>query len=90
MLFDIKQYYTMSPENYKSTTIIKMVNVVGKSSFLFMVIFQGQDFIVNQFLEDLLINTYIKPSNLIFTVDKIVVEYPKHFIKNSDVEPNAK
>ena len=86
---DIKHHYAVSPENRKSATIIKMVNVAGKYSPPPMVIIQGQDFMVNWFSEDLPSGTHIIPSDLGFTSDKIAVEYLKHFIKNSYAGPNA-
>ncbi len=86
----IKQIYTISFENHKLVTIVKMINTVENYSSLLMIIIQKRKIITNRFSNNFSSETLIVFSDNDFTFDKIVVKFLKHYIKHSDAELNTK
>ncbi len=88
---EIREHYQVSPENRKSLTIIEMINAAGEFPPPPMVIIQGQGLMASWFDDGngLPEGTYVMPSESGFTSDKIALEFLKHYIKNSDVGPDA-
>jgi hypothetical protein len=86
---NIKQFYAVSLENRKSTTIIEIINVVDDYFLFSMIIIQNHDIMIIWFSKDLSKDTHIVSFNSDFTSDKIAMKYLKHLIKHSDADSNA-
>jgi hypothetical protein len=73
--------------------IIEMINAVEEFSFSFMIIIQRQDLMISWFDDnddELFENTYVMFFESRFISNKIALKFLKHYIKNSNVDSDAK
>ena len=90
IFLNIKQFYAVSFENRKSITVFKMINAAGQYSFSPMMVIQSQEFMTSWFCEKRPSDICILTSDSDFTNNQIEIEFLKHFIKNSNANPDAK
>ena len=83
---DIKEFYSISPENRKSL-IIESINAAGHQPPSPLLIMQGRRIMQNWFQEGLPTGTLTEVSKSGFITDKIAIEFLKHFIANTNSGP---
>ena len=84
---DIKEFYSISPENRKSLIIIESINDAGHQPPSPVLIMQGRRIMQNWFQEGLPTGTLIEVSESGFITDEIAIEFLKHFIANTNSGP---
>jgi hypothetical protein len=71
--------------------IIEIINVIEEFFFSLMIIIQRQDLIISWFDKNKLFeNTYVIFFESEFISNEIALKFLKHYIKNSNVDSNAK
>ena len=86
---DVKEYYSISPENRKSITIFENINAAGDYPPPPLLVIQGHDMMSNWFADEMPKGTRIVSSENGFTSDKIAIAYLQHYIENSDAGPES-
>jgi hypothetical protein len=81
---DICEFYSISPENRKSLTIIECINAAGHKPIPPVLIIQGQRLMQNWVQPGLPAGTLIKTSENGFTSDQIAIDWLKHFIDHTN------
>ncbi len=85
---DVKEHYTISPENRKSLTIIETVYGDGREPLLPFIITPGAKLMENWILNNLIGNEKIDCSLTSYTNNCLVMEYAKHLINYVHAGPN--
>lgn len=86
---DMHQFYSTTPDNRKSVSIIEMINAAGDFPTPPLVIISGQEIMASWYNSEQPEGTMIIPSSAGFTSDQIALEFLKHYIKHSNAGPEA-
>lgn len=77
----------MSPENWKSLTIIEVIDAAGRKPSPSLVIIQEKYLMSDWFSSEIDMNATIIISESGFTNNVIEIEFLKYFIKHTDAGP---
>ncbi|EKD16230.1 transposase [Drepanopeziza brunnea f. sp. 'multigermtubi' MB_m1] len=88
VLGSIQEFYSVSPENRRSVTIIEMINATSQKPVPPMILIQSKRLMQQWFVSNLPTSTLIKEADNGFTDNKIALLYLEHYIKNADCGPN--
>jgi hypothetical protein len=86
---DVKEFYSLSPENRRSLTIFEAIDATGGEPPPPLMVIQGKHLMVDWFSPEMDPDILIVTSEKGFTNNEIAVIWLKHFIQHSNAGPRV-